>query len=159
MTEREYADLQKSIGVTATVERKPTPVLIFPTIDGTLRLPFTLCLPMPPRELWPNGRTHWRVKMRIIEDYKRECWMVARAACGKLTPIKGPLLVDLRFVFTPRHRRSDDDNLKASVKATIDSLSGLVWVDDRQVKIGTAEQVVESVPGLHEWVEMTIKAV
>ena len=173
-TEKQLAEHEKLRGIPPSpalkhAERRPAPSLIFPTMaqkqtairlpDGTLKLPFMLCLPMPPRELWPNGRTHWRVKMRIVEEYKRECFMTARGTCGKLTPINNELIVDLRFVFTPRHRQSDDDNLKASVKATLDSLSGFVWVDDQQVTIGTAVQVIESVPGLHEWVELTIKEV
>ena len=125
--------------------------------DGQLILPFTLCLPVPPRALWGNGRVHWRAKQNIKESYKRECQEILMLMFRGLKPIKRPLVIDLRYVFTPSHRcPADDDNLIIAFKAGRDALNGVVWCDDRQVRTGRVTQVVEKSPGLLEWLEVTI---
>jgi Holliday junction resolvase RusA-like endonuclease len=124
--------------------------------DRTLKLPFTLRLPMPPRELWPNSRANRFVRQRVKAAYKKECHFVALIAGGGGVPIKDKLIVDLRFVFTRSHRRADNDNLVASMKAALDALNELIWEDDAQVAIGAVEQVIGDLPG-REWVELEIR--
>jgi Holliday junction resolvase RusA-like endonuclease len=100
-------------------------------------------------------------KARIKAAHKAECLQVLayEAFPGlKLSTIDRALIVDLRFVFTPRHSvQMDKDNIIAACKTSLDSLTGIVWVDDKQVDIGSATQIVEREPGLLEWLEITIR--
>ena len=126
--------------------------------DGTLQLPHTVVLPMPPRCLWGNrgSASRWGIAT-ARKAYKSECgWVLMEAGIDKAGPVDRPLSVSFRWVFTRKARR-DIDNLIAGIKCALDSLTGIVWVDDSQVSIGAATQVVLSQP--MEWLEMTIREI
>lgn len=89
----------------------------------------TLILPWPPRELSPNGRTHWSKKSRVARNYRRTCQLLAFEAGMKAPP--GQIRLILEFV-PPDRRRRDDDNLIAAFKAGRDGLADALRVDDHR---------------------------
>lgn len=86
-----------------------------------------LTLPWP-----PSVNAYWRIfRNRILlsreaRDFKANAASVAKRAA--LTPRAGPVVVTV-WAFRPR-RIGDLDN---TLKATLDSLRGVVFVDDSQV--------------------------
>lgn len=87
-----------------------------------------------------------------VNAYKAAVQMAAASAMAGMSPLAGPLLVDLIFVFPrpqakvwkskpmPRYfhtGKPDRDNL---AKSTQDALNGLAWVDDAQICAGSIEK-------------------
>lgn len=102
------------------------------------RVRFTL--PLPPKALSPNARTHWAVKSRAVKAYRFCAQMAARKAWDDAG---SPLLeADIVCVFHFRDkRRRDRDNLLASLKAAFDGMADAGIVSDdssfrHQVEIG-----------------------
>ena len=136
------------------IQQKQKPAI---SEDGTLVLPHTICLPIAPRNAGPNStsRAMWAV-ISAKKTYKNECFTVLMEHFGRIPkPVEKELVVDMRYVFTCKRNR-DHDNLVALAKVAIDCLSGIVWVDDKQVRIGKVEQIVER-PGLLQWLEIGIR--
>lgn len=81
-----------------------------------------LDLPMPPRELSPNYRGHWAQIAGYKKDYRDHCLVLAKSvmwrAKGKY-PLPGPVVAEVTFTF-PNHRRRDQDNVLAALKAAWD---------------------------------------
>jgi len=75
------------------------------------------------RHLTPKG-------IKLKEDY---AWQAKSQYQGK--PLEGPLEVSLKLYFKDKRVR-DWDNWH---KASMDSLSGIIWVDDTQIKKATVE--------------------
>ena len=95
-----------------------------------------LDLPMPPRELSPNYRGHWREVAPIRRDYREHCLMLALVAIqnngGRPEyPLAPPVVAEVTFTF-PDRRRRDQDNALAGLKAAWDGLvdAGLL-ADDK----------------------------
>jgi crossover junction endodeoxyribonuclease RusA len=79
-------------------------------------------LPLPPRELHPNARVHWRKKSRATREYRRRAWAEAMRA----TPVREPRYARATcrvWFYLPDNRRRDSDNLLAWMKAGIDGLA------------------------------------
>ena len=79
---------------------------------------------LPPRELSPNARVHWRVKAGHTAGYRLYVKLHARnqirAQTGKWHVLRYGYL-DITFV-VPDRRRRDKTNMAASFKAGLDGL-------------------------------------
>jgi crossover junction endodeoxyribonuclease RusA len=82
----------------------------------------TFTLPLPPRELSPNARVHWRRKATVTAAYRSH----AKHVAWSVTPAsQRPGWTEARaeiVVYAPDRRRRDRDNLMASLKAAWDGL-------------------------------------
>ncbi len=101
----------------------------------------TIILPLPPKELSPNARPHFRAKAKATKQYRDEAHAHALVASFKLQSSETELYntlpwraatVQCRFYFA-QNRRRDADNLLASMKSAFDGLrdSGVLVDDDR----------------------------
>jgi hypothetical protein len=82
---------------------------------------FTIFLPLPRRELFPNFHGHWRPKHREISHARLAA---KNAAMNTLGPRRPPMWEKCRMVvkFSMPHLRHDPANLMASLKAYEDGL-------------------------------------
>ena len=80
---------------------------------------------LPPRELSPNARVHWRVRADWTAEYRRSIYLLLRPIMWKSGPdawaTPDHAKVDITFV-VPDKRRRDKTNLAASFKAGLDGL-------------------------------------
>lgn len=89
----------------------------------------TLLLPYPPtsNHMYTRARGHLALTPEALA-FRHAVRMIALVQEG-VTPISGPVAVFLD-VYRPR-KRGDLDNI---LKATLDSLNGIAYVDDDQVQ-------------------------
>ena len=90
----------------------------------------TVTLPLPPKELSPNSRAHWRRKAHRAAHYR---WDAQVMLLHRTLPATSPwkaATVKCRFYF-PTAQSHDRDNLLASAKAAFDGFAdaGLVKND------------------------------
>lgn len=91
----------------------------------------TITIPLPPRELSPNARCHWRKKAAKTKQYRLFAWSAALAVTRNQTPprwLKAKMNVAAYF---PTRRFPDPGNLMASLKAAEDGIcdAGIVAND------------------------------
>lgn len=117
------------------------------------RASYTVQLPLPPNELHPNARVHWRAKHRAKAAYRRHC-----GTSAFLQLQVRPELPAATIAATFRRRKGrngqvqlqDPDNLIAWLKTAVDALqdAGLL-ANDRLVRYEHPEQVQDDErPGL-----------
>lgn len=89
-------------------------------------------LPYPPKELNPNKKLHWAVKMKHKNAYKD---LVKWSAIGKkpVLPEEGDIKIITTF-HPPDRRIRDDDNAISAWKFGRDALAELWNVNDRRFK-------------------------
>jgi hypothetical protein len=98
----------------------------------------TIELPLPPKQMRPNARCHWRAKLKPKAQQRQEAYLCAKAACAN--PPRWELAeVEATFYVA---RRWDSDNCIGSMKASADGLedagivvndSGFIWLPPKQV--------------------------
>jgi Holliday junction resolvase RusA-like endonuclease len=103
------------------------------THPGKMVQIITLDLPLPPQELHPNSRAHWRIRNQAKLAWQEAIGLLVLAHPNRrlVKPFYGAT-VSLRFFFRDRRGlRSDRDNLIAAMKYGFDAIvkSGLL-VDD-----------------------------
>ena len=97
-------------------------------------------LPLPPKELSPNARAHFRKKMRATKYYR--AWSkISALAVKDGVCLKDPTMVINAF-WPNRTRIMDDDNLVACMKPARDGCQDAgLYLDDREVKLrGVVQQ-------------------
>lgn len=82
----------------------------------------TVTIPIPPKELSPNARTHHMVKARAVKNYRLTCGLLACVEGRPAKPWKRARVQAAFYVKTARGLRSDGDNRLASLKAAFDAL-------------------------------------
>jgi crossover junction endodeoxyribonuclease RusA len=89
-----------------------------------------IVLPLPPRVLSPNARTHWAVKSRATKALRCMAYLEVRKVC--LGQSKGWTTADCKVTWHAKtRRRMDRDNCLAMLKAAFDGLvDGGLLVDD-----------------------------
>lgn len=100
--------------------------------------PITLliALPIPPRALSPNVRSHWAAKARAVERYRalacqRACRMLRKEKMAP--PLYGRAYVEIEWEHKTA-RLPDKDNIVAWLKSGIDGLTDAgIFKDDRDV--------------------------
>lgn len=94
-----------------------------------------LTLPWMPRELSPNGRTHWHYKSRVAKSYRDSCHFLALQAKWQSLPCVSAWQpgqkLRLEIDFYKPSNRGDDDNLEAQFKSGRDGLSDAIGIDDK----------------------------
>ena len=104
---------------------------------------FRLVLPLPPPQCRPNFRTlDPKYQSAIKSRWRETCRRHVLAALGGRRPKWTQARLDIRYYFRDR-RMWDEDNCVASLKQAIDSLKGLVIVDDRTLAVGRPERLVD----------------
>ena len=105
---------------------------------------------LPPRELSPNARVHWRVKYSVAEAWKTLVWVAIQEwmqTYGTLDPSQFPIpkaRIDYIFQTATRHKR-DPDNYVAMMKPALDMLvqMGILAGDDGEhLTLGDVKFVV-----------------
>lgn len=92
----------------------------------------SLLLPWPPKELSPNARVHWSKRAKAAKKYRRDCYLLAKAA-GLQMP-DGKVLFSMTF-YPPDSRRRDDDNLVAAFKSGRDGIAEAIGADDYRFSV------------------------
>jgi len=82
---------------------------------------FTIILPLPPKSLSPNSRSHWRAKARDTSNYRKVAAYRVVLALGGQRPLWQSATILAQF-YHAQARRRDDDNLIASLKSARDGL-------------------------------------
>ena len=96
--------------------------------------PVRLVLPLPPKELSPNARVHWRVKAASTKQTRLLAHSIAAGtliAARRKAP--GWKRAEVQITYSAKRRRwPDPDNLLASMKASIDGMTDAgLFADDR----------------------------
>jgi crossover junction endodeoxyribonuclease RusA len=118
-------------------------------------------LPLPPAELSPNARVHWRKKAQITKDWRYRAWLWVNSALMERAGGKKPwgdpnhktrwaackATVQVRW---PDRRRRDLDNMLSSCKVYFDACTDAgVWVDDSRVVYELLPAIVDKAnPGV-----------
>lgn len=92
----------------------------------------TVVCPLPPRQLSPNSRCHWRTRHKHSKKYREEC----RVACFTelVSRRRGDVdwenaRLQATFYYKDRRRR-DRDNMAAMLKYSYDGIASALGVDD-----------------------------
>lgn len=92
----------------------------------------TVTLPLPPKELDPNGRHHWRAKMAPKRRYRCGAMFAALKQGGFTQPLQRAR-VRIRYYHKTKTFK-DPDNIIACLKTAIDGLTDAgVFTDDRDL--------------------------
>lgn len=113
-------------------------------------------MPLPRRELSPNGRVHWRVRSKAVHAYRTLAWARASSALGgKPAPRWKRAVARAAFFLPADGRKRDQDNLSASLKAAYDGIAdaGIVENDSGL----SHERALFAVDGKKPRVEITIQ--
>ncbi|GAA5124555.1 hypothetical protein JIN84_12835 [Luteolibacter yonseiensis] len=106
---------------------KPLPPLPASTLtDDTL----TIVLRIPPYEISPNGRGHWRTIAKHKKAAKKTANLVTLGAIGTARP--QPVGYSLAYYWPSTHR--DDDNAIGSCKAILDGICAALGMDDKHLR-------------------------
>ena len=97
--------------------------------------PISFRLHLPPRELSPNARGHWRKRWRAGREYKAQACGVALDALGPGRPAPCWKRARVRIVwYTKTRRHPDHDNAVAWLKAAFDGLTDAkIIADDNEL--------------------------
>lgn len=101
-------------------------------------------LPWPPRALWPNGRSHWSQRARLVKQFRKIAWALTREALQR-TPIyiqEGPIKIGLVF-HPPTVRQRDQDGMIAACKSLLDGVADALGVNDARFKLEPMDGAVE----------------
>ena len=101
----------------------------------------TVTIPLPPKQMHPNARCHWRAKLR---PKSRQRQAAKLNGCMQVDgfPRFTKATIQATFHLGKRGKRHDADNLIAWLKASIDGLqdagvladdSGVTWLPPEQV--------------------------
>lgn len=83
----------------------------------------TLTLPLPPRELHPNARVHWRPKAAATAGYRLLAKARSLEALGRTRQPRWPAAFAQAVFYVKDRRRRDRDNLAAALKAAWDGIA------------------------------------
>jgi len=93
------------------------------------RVEYAFAFPVPPRQLSPNARCHWRVLAKHKKEYKARCLGIARAVLGD-DPQPLWKLATIKYVGHFKARKWDDDNLIGSMKYARDAIAAVGIVEN-----------------------------
>jgi len=92
-----------------------------------------ITLPLPPKELHPNARPHWRTKAKYTKAYRLVSASFARkwinSGMGSKPTVWATASVEATFYFKDARRR-DRDGMLSSLKAAFDGLADAGLIAD-----------------------------
>lgn len=106
-------------------------------------------IPMvPPVEVSPNWRGHWRKKAKATGLFRATARLAAVSALSTPDPAltafcgnDAPVTLDAEIAWSGRRRFVDPTNAPALLKAAIDGIADAMWFgQDRHVTIGAVKQ-------------------
>lgn len=90
----------------------------------------TIILPLPPKELSPNGRPHFMAKARAVKKYRQMAHFKVLSERGfNLRPRHKSATCQINW-YAKSKRRRDGDNALASSKAAIDGIADSGFIDN-----------------------------
>jgi Holliday junction resolvase RusA-like endonuclease len=107
----------------------------------------TITLPLPPAEMYPNARKHWRAKMKPKKQQRNSAYAAAMDALESELPPRWKL-AECQATFYLERRR-DGDNLAAWLKATMDGLqdAGIVANDSGFIHLPPIQHTAKAANG------------
>lgn len=107
----------------------------------------TITMPLPPKELSPNGRSHWRAKAKAVKSYRKRAAEEAMVSVYEQnqdwTPLEDPHIQVTYYHKTSNFR--DPDNILACLKSAIDGLvDGGIMTDDCDVTYYPVKRLKDS---------------
>ena len=96
-----------------------------------------IVLPLPPQQLKPNVRCHWRAKAKATAAYRMDARLAAISEAHRCGHIECLAAATVRIkAYWPTARKMDPDNLIATMKAAFDGMTdALIWLDDRELTL------------------------
>jgi crossover junction endodeoxyribonuclease RusA len=114
-----------------------------------------ITLPIPPKELSPNGRFHHMVKARAVKRYRQAAHIVTVGELAGDRPKWKEATAQVRW-YTKTKRRPDADNALSSMKPVWDSMQDAGLLDnDRGL---THKPIVFAVDKQNPRVVITVEA-
>lgn len=98
---------------------------------------FTIELPWPTRELFPNARVHWAKKSNAVKRHKAHA-RLETCKMGAFANPTGRIFWRLDW-FPPDRRRRDEDNVIAACKSYLDGVSQALQADDCRFRLREIE--------------------
>lgn len=85
----------------------------------------TITIPLPPRTLSPNGRSHWRTKASAVKKYRADAKLAAIHAMNEIgiNPPQWDRATAEITVYKRTAHKGDSDNTTASLKAAFDGIA------------------------------------
>lgn len=114
-----------------------------------------IILSLPPAQLSPNARCHWRVKAKHTKAY-RVAAMIAALNAPETRHRWNEAQVEARFYFK-QNRRRDRDNCLSSLKSAFDGLkdAGVIADDSGLIHLPVVIGVDKENPRVELWIEPT----
>ncbi len=104
-----------------------------------MKTALSIVLPLPPKTLSPNGRSHHFRKGKAVKEARNIAKLVTLAALGG-QPAPAINTYSLHFFF-PTAARRDDDNAAASFKSYRDGISDALRIDDHNIKMNCSPEM------------------
>ena len=115
-------------------------------------------IPMPPKQMHPNSRTHWRAKLKPKAQQRQEAYLVAKAVTDS-GPMWTAARIKATFWLGTRGHKNDSDNLIGWLKASIDGLRDAgILADDDSVTWLPPEQKYGKGAGKERFVVLTVSS-
>ncbi len=93
----------------------------------------TITIPLPPKAVKPNARSHWRKKAQGNHTYRKQAWAAAKVEVKGNPPMWAKARMEVKAYFKTMNF-PDPTNLMASLKAAEDGLQDAgVIVNDRDL--------------------------
>ena len=114
-----------------------------------------ITLTLPPRELSPNWRGHWRTKRKAVKKYRQAAHLTAFLERDGRQSSWVRATAQATFRYHVRRRR-DKDNLLAMLKPAFDGVSDAGVILDDAGLTHLPVEIVTGVPKADERVEIVI---
>ncbi len=128
---------------------RPAPLPLRPEIAGDVMI---IRMPLPPKELSPNGRAAWQRKAEFTKAARSAVAMQVRSVVTKAW-LGCSVRLDVRRW---ADKRMDSDNAWSSLKAHRDGVADGLMTTDAQFELGDIQQIVGKESGGRREVEITI---
>jgi crossover junction endodeoxyribonuclease RusA len=90
----------------------------------------TITLPLPPKALHPNGRTHHYAKARAVKKYRQMALVMALSILPAGHKPRHRMATAIAHWYAPTNNLPDGDNANASLKAAYDGIADSGYLDN-----------------------------
>jgi hypothetical protein len=132
---------------------RPAPLPLKPEIAGDVMM--IIRMPLPPKELSPNGRAAWQRKAEFTKAARNAVAMQVRSVVTKAW-LGCSVRLDVRRW---ADKRMDSDNCWSALKSHRDGVADGLMTTDAQFELGDIQQIVGKESGGRREVELTITRV
>lgn len=108
----------------------------------------SVSLPFPARILFPNGRTHWRIRARSAKAYRAAGYFYTKQELARSSVPESDERIGVQLAFYPPDRRHrDEDNCIAAMKSALDGVADALGVNDKRFHLLEPLFISEPVKG------------